>query len=117
MSKSGPSYVSWKLIALAVHGWHFLRGEKERVPFSPCLGALGVGDCLSSPRYDASMSSEARANDAMGSLSSTDGFFDNIVTEEPNSATVTANNSRHQAASADNLQEYASTLVAEEDLQ
>lgn len=44
-------------------------------------------------------------------------FFDNIATEEPNSATLAARNSQQQATSADNLQGRAWALVAEEDLQ
>lgn len=43
--------------------------------------------------------------------------FDNIVTEETNSATITANNSQQHATSVESLQEYAWTLVAEKDLQ
>lgn len=51
----------------------FTLREDRVCPVITCLGALGACGCLSSPRNAALMSSEGKANDAVGSPASPDG--------------------------------------------
>lgn len=60
------------LSAIAVQDRSLPAGRMERVPSSQWVRALGACDFVSSPRNGALMRSEAKANNAMRSLSSTE---------------------------------------------